>query len=347
MDLGGRSARVGVSVGIACSTPGIDIDDFVHQADVAMYAAKAHGKGRIEVFHGELLKADTSRVTFERQIATAKAAGELVVHYQPVLALPGLRCTAIEAVLRWQHPTRGLLMPAEFLDAADRVGAIVDIGTFVLRRACAEVLSWSEGRPGPALELHLTISDRQLASDEFISSVEQCLQEAGMPADALVLQLTERVLMNSPIGLERLVGLTAIGVRIAVGEFGSGYSSFATLRSLPIKVIKLDAGFLAAAMVNPVDRSVLAAVVELSTTELGLQVIADGVERPEQQQFLVDIGTNAVQGSLYSKPVPAAELCSWLERSAMEHRRIDPGVRVLRPRRLPQHSDPGRAPGRS
>lgn len=335
MELGGRTARVGVSIGISSSTPGIDVDDFVHQADVAMYAAKAHGKGRIELFHGELLQADTSRLAFEREIAAAAAAGELVVHYQPVLALPGLECTAIEAFLRWQHPTRGLLLPVDFIDAADRIGAIVDIGNFVLQRACADAVRWSEGRSGSPLELHLTISDRQLASEGFFAAVQQCLEQGGIPANLVVLQLTERVLMNSPIGLRHLVALTELGIRIAVGQFGNGYSSFATLRSLPIDIIKLDAEFLAAALVNPVDRSVLTAVVELSTTELGLRVIADGVERPEQQQFLADLGTDAVQGSMYSRPLPAAELTSWLQRNHTEHARGDQVVSILRARRTP------------
>ncbi len=340
IDLGGRSARVGVSVGIARSSPGIGIEDFVHQADVAMYAAKAHGKGRIEFFHGALLRADTSRVTFESQIAAASAAGQLITYYQPIVALPDLECTAIEAFLRWDHPTRGLLLPADFLDASERIGAVADIGRFVLHQACADAVGWRNGSPDSALALHLTISARQLASDGFMSSVQQCLEQSRLPPGKLVLQLTETVLLNSPIGVQRMAALRELGVQIAIQQFGTGYSSFATLRSLPIDVIKLDAGFVAAALVNPVDRSVLTAVVELSTAELGLRVIADCVERPEQQQFLADLGIDAVQGSMYLRPVPAPELSSWLQRNTVERPPPSGVVSVLRPRRTRQHPGP-------
>lgn len=324
-------SRVGASVGVATATPGIDIEELVHQADVAMYAAKAKGKGRVEVFHPGLLQADTPRLSFERQLAAAPAAGELVVHYQPILSLPDLRCTGVEALVRWQHPEHGLLLPRDFIETAERTGAILDIGAFVLRRACADASAWLVAHPGTPLDVNVNVSARELDHDNFIDTVMTCLTDARMPANQLILELTETVVLNSPAAIDRLKTLAARGVKIAIDDFGTGYSPLTTLRSLPVNVVKLDTTFIAGALTNPVDRTVINAIVQMST-QLGIQTIAEGVERPEQQHFLEEIGTDAVQGYLYGRPIPAPQLATWLANNLNSHAIKGGKVITLRPR---------------
>lgn len=311
MVIGGRSARVGASVGIAKAASGIDIDELVHQADVAMYAAKANGKGQVQAFHRGLLQIDAPRLTFEWQLAGAAAAGELVVYYQPIVSLPGIACTGMEALVRWQHPERGLLLPRQFIGIAERTGVIVDIGAFVLRQACSDAAEWQLAYPRIPLDVHVNVSARELDQDNFIETVLGCLAETGLPAARLILELTETVILDAPVAIERLRSLAAHGVKIAVDDFGTGYSSLTTLRSLPVDIIKLDMSFVAGALTNPVDRTVISAIVRMSA-ELGIQTVAEGVEALDQQDFLAGIGADSAQGYLYARPMPADQCAVWM-----------------------------------
>ncbi|MCW2540167.1 MAG: hypothetical protein JWN95_1892 [Frankiales bacterium] len=312
VQLGDHTVRIGASIGIAGTVADayVDLDALVHQADVAMYAAKACGKGRVEIFQNGLLNETASRVTFERELSAAAAAGELIVHYQPILSLTDKRCTAVEALVRWQHPERGLLPPADFIDIAERTGAIIDVGEFVLRQACSDAAGWRASNPGSPLAVHVNVSATQLDRGDFVRTVTDCLRESGIPPHALVLELTETVVLNSTEAIARLKLLASHGVQIGIDDFGTGYSSLTTLRSLPINVLKLDRTFVAGVLDNPIDRAVISAIVRVST-ELGLYTVAEGIERPEQAQFLDAIGTDAVQGYLYQRPVPAAQFESW------------------------------------
>lgn len=333
--LGGRTARIGASVGIATALNGIDLDGLVHQADIAMYAAKANGKGRVQSYHAELLQIDAPRLTFEWQLRSATSAGELVLHYQPIVSLPGIRCTGVEALVRWQHPDRGLLMPGQFIEIAERTGVIVEIGAFVIRQACSDAVSWQANHPGIALAVHVNVSARQLDHDRFIETVLASLADTGMPAADLVLELTETVVLNAPEAIERLKTLAAHGVKIAIDDFGTGYSSMTTLRSLPVDIIKLDMSFVAGALTNPVDRTVIKAIAQMSA-ELGIHTVAEGVERVEQQHFLEGIGAASAQGFLYARPMESERFGPWLQQNLdlQVPKRVD--VSPLRPRqRLP------------
>ncbi|WP_166787946.1 putative bifunctional diguanylate cyclase/phosphodiesterase [Cryobacterium adonitolivorans] len=310
----GRPCRVGASVGVATAAPGADLEELVHQADVAMYAAKAHGKGQVQLFKPGLLQGESSLVSFERQLGRAAGAGELEVYYQPIVSLTDLRCTGAEALVRWQHPERGLLKPEEFISLAESSGAILGIGAFVLRRSCADAVTWPEARPGVPMTVHVNVSARELESDHFVDSVLWCLADSGLPAQRLVLELTETVVLESLAAVERLKTLAGHGIRVAIDDFGTGYSSLSTLRSLPISVVKLDASFVSGALSNPVDRTVVEAIVQMSA-KLGIDSIAEGVERLDQQELLAQFGTDAVQGHLYCPAVPDAELRGWLARA--------------------------------
>ena len=309
--LDGGVVHIGASVGVATATSLTDLEQLIHHADVAMYAAKAQGKARIQVFEPDLLRSDSSQVSFERELAAAAQNGELVVHYQPVLSLPDGRCTAVEALVRWQHPDRGLLYPDAFIEVAERIGAIGDIGTHVLRRACADAADWRDAHPSSPLAIHVNISALQLDDDGFIDSVIRCLSEFDLPPDQLVLEITETVGISSPAAIDRLHALAAHGVTIAIDDFGTGYSALTTLRSLPVQIVKIDRSFVAGSTVNTEDRTVTEAIVKMAT-QMGMRTIAEGVERLDQQTFLEAIGVDAVQGYLYLRPTTAVKFGAWL-----------------------------------
>ena len=311
MRLGEHNARVGASIGVATATAGTELEVVVHQADIAMYAAKARGKGRTQLFRADLVQDDTPDKAFARDLAGAAAAGQLVVHYQPILTLPQLRCTAVEALVRWQHPEQGLLPPDDFIRIAEDTEAITAIGAFVLGQACSDTVTWQREHPGSPLTVHVNVSAKQLDDPGFIALVTRHLAESGLPAGQLVLELTETVALNAPAGIRTLRDLAGLGVQIAIDDFGTGYSSLTTLRALPVNVVKLDRTFVDGALTNATDRAVITAIVQMSR-ELGLHTIAEGVERPEQRQFLQDIGTDAVQGYLHLRPVPAEQFATWL-----------------------------------
>jgi predicted signal transduction protein with EAL and GGDEF domain len=311
VQIGGAVARVGASVGVATATSETGLEQLVHCADVAMYAAKAKGKGRIQVFEPGLLQVDSSQVVFERELALSAPHDELLVHYQPVLSLSGGRCTAVEALVRWQHPRRGLLYPDSFIEAAERIGVIGDIGAFVLRRACADAMLWRDAHPDNPLAIHVNVSGLQLDDAGFTDSVTRCLSDFSLPPDQLVLEVTETMVISSPVAIDRLNSLAAHGVRIAIDDFGTGYSALTTLRSLPAQIVKIDKSFVAGCTKNPQDRAVIEAVVKMAT-QMGMRTIAEGVETFEQQRFLEGIGADAAQGFLYLRPTTAEGLGAWL-----------------------------------
>ena len=323
-------AHIGASVGVATATSKTDPEQLIHRADVAMYAAKAKGKSRIQNFEPGLLQGDSSQVTFERQLAAAAGNGELIVHYQPVLSLPDERCTAVEALVRWRHPELGLLYPDSFIEAAERIGAIRDIGAYVMRRACADAATWRDAHPSARLAVHVNISALQLDDDDFIDRVTRCLNDFTLSPDQLVLEITETVVISSRVAIDRLNTLAAHGVTIAIDDFGTGYSALTTLRSLPAQIVKIDKSFVAGSTENPDDRAVIEAVVKMAA-KMGMQTIAEGVEKPEQQTFLEAVGADAVQGNLYLRPKSAAEFGAWLGANLAVRSRTLPANNVVIP----------------
>jgi diguanylate cyclase (GGDEF)-like protein len=331
--------HVGASVGVATATCETGPDQLVQQADVAMYAAKANGKARVQLFAPGLLRGDSSQVRFERQLAVAAAAGELVVHYQPVLSLPGRRCTAAEALVRWQHPEQGLLYPDRFIDAAERSGAIHALGAWVLRQACSDLARWRRAHPGSPLAVHVNVSAMQLDNDGFYGAVTRCLKEFGLPPESLVLEITETVVIGSRAAIDQLNALADYGVVIAIDDFGTGYSALTTLRSLPVQIVKIDKSFISGSTVNTDDRAVTEAVVNMAA-RMGMKSIAEGVESIDQERFLASIGADAVQGYLYLRPAAASEFETWLgvnlargtSKDVADHDEHDDRVLLFKPR---------------
>ncbi len=303
--------HVGASVGVAGVVGGDDAEALVHRADVAMYSAKAQGKARVQVFEPGLLRGDPSRIAFEHDLAMAAANGQLVVHYQPVVSLEDGRCAAVEALVRWQHPERGLLQPDDFIAVAERTGAIGAIGVAVLRQAVADAARWRDVHPRSPLAVHVNVSALQLDDDAFATAVADVLREFSWPANRLVLEFTETVVIGSPQAIDRLTTLSAGGVLIAIDDFGTGYASLTTLRSLPVQIVKIDRSFVAGSTTSVEDRAVTEAIVTM-VARMGLRTIAEGVERPEQRDLLMALGVREAQGFLYLSPQPAAELLAWL-----------------------------------
>ncbi len=305
-------AQVGGSVGVAFATAGTTAAQLMQHADIAMYAAKAKGKNRVQVFDPGLLRED-GRAVFEAELAAAAGAGQLVVHYQPIVSVADGSCVAAEALVRWQHPTRGLLAPAEFIPDAERTGAIVGIGTFVLRRACADAAPWR--RTHDQLSVHVNVSAAQLTAPGFRETVRSCLADHDIPPRFLVLEITESMVLDSAAIRTVLDELIALGVELAIDDFGTGYSALTTLRTLPLTVVKIDKSFLEGGRDRAADEAVVQAIVQMAG-RLGLRIVAEGVERVDQQEFLESVGADAAQGYLHLRPTAAPEFGVWLDRRA-------------------------------
>ncbi|MCZ2828091.1 EAL domain-containing protein [Modestobacter sp. VKM Ac-2986] len=308
VELGEGLARIGASIGATRLQPGSTETLVVHQADVAMYAAKSAGKNRVHFFHPGMLQLEAAAEA-EAELRAAVDGGELVLAYQPVVAAGDGRCTAVEALVRWAHPERGLLGPDQFLALAEETGAIVPLGEFVVRRVCADAARWAqEGHP---VAVHVNASPTQLAHPRFVELVRESLATTGLAPGRLVVEVTETTVLDSPVVAATLDALVALGVGIALDDFGTGYSALTTLRSLPIGIVKIDRSFVAGVLTQAADQAVVEAIVQMAS-RLGLQTVAEGVESVEQQDVLERAGIDSLQGYLYLPPAPAAEFTAWL-----------------------------------
>lgn len=310
-------ARIGASVGATRVEPGATETLVVHQADVAMYAAKAAGKNQLQFFSPDLLRAGDSAAA-EAELRAAVDGGQLALAYQPVVSAVDGACTGVEALVRWAHPTRGLLAPDAFLPLAEETGAIVPLGEHVLRSACADAAGWADGPA--AIAVHVNASPTQLAHPHFVEAVRGSLAAAGLAPERLVIEVTETGVLDSPVVTTTLTELVALGVGVALDGFGTGCSALSTLRTLPISIVKIHKSFLTGLLTHPADQAVVAAIVQLAS-RLGLETVAEGVESIEQQQFLQATGIGALQGDLHLPPAPLAEFTAWLS----EHRRSGAG----------------------
>jgi diguanylate cyclase (GGDEF)-like protein/PAS domain S-box-containing protein len=295
------------SVGVAVARqPDVDAEDLIRDADVALRRAKTHGRGHAEVFDSALAEEVKHRLELAAQLRGALQRGELRVVYQPLITNDGQRTIGCEALLRWDHPDRGLLAPGAFLRIAEDDGLIVPIGAWVLEESCRQLAAWrSEGRD---LWVSVNVSARQLAQVDFVAVVERALRETGVPASAICLEVTETAVLRRPeVAREALLALRRLGIRVALDDFGLGYSSLTHLKALPVDVVKVDRSFVADLVDSTQDRAVVEAVLTLAN-RMGLTVIAEGVETTDQDELLREMGCPVVQGYLYGRPVPAAEV---------------------------------------
>ncbi len=340
MVVGGREIFVAASIGIALAndrtaTP----DGLLSDADAAMYSAKEGGRGRYHVFDEHLRSATVRRIEIENGLRRALENDEFVLHYQPIVDLASLQVVGVEALVRWQRSDGHLYSPAEFIPVAEETGLIAEIGERVLADACAQAQSWRR-LMHPERRFHVTvnISPLQLMRPGFSDCVSEVLQSSGLPAEWLCLEITETALMSdADASIAVLERLRDLGVLIGIDDFGTGYSSLSYLQRFPVDLVKIDRSFtMALDRHNSQANALVGAVVHLGAA-LGMSIVAEGVETPDQAHILATLGCEAVQGYLYSRPRPAHEIGDTVLAGMV---REAPQVRVAAPRLL--QPEPGR-----
>ena len=306
-DIGGNEVYATASIGIVLSTIGFTRpEDFLRAADTAMYRAKAHGRGHHAVFDQEMHARVMLTLQLENDLRRAIERGEMIVHYQPIVALDTGRVTGFEALVRWQHPERGLVPPMEFIPVAEEAGLIVPLGTWVLTEACREARRWQGAAAGgPWPDVSVNLSGKQFAQPDLLERVGQVLAETGLDGHALRLEITESVVMeNAEATAASLQQLRELGVRLVVDDFGTGYSSLSYLQRFPISTLKIDRSFVSRMCDSEENSEIVRTIIALARN-LGIEVVAEGVETPEQLAQLRALGCGYAQGFLFSDAVPA------------------------------------------
>jgi EAL domain-containing protein (putative c-di-GMP-specific phosphodiesterase class I) len=301
--LDGQEVYSPASIGIALYMPGYERpEDVLRDADTAMYRAKAWGKGRHELFDSAMHKDAANAFRLEADLRRALERQELRLYYQPIVSLVTGRTIGVEALLRWQHPERGLLLPETFIPLAEESGLIVPIGEWVLRTGCADIRAWPESGERPAT-VAVNLSARQFRQRGLREAVAQALSGSGSSL-ILELELTESAVME-PVDevVSILRDLKAIGVKVAIDDFGTGYSSLANLRRFPVDALKIDRSFVSQIATSADDAAIAASVIAMGHS-MNLKVIAEGVETAEQLAFLRERGCDAVQGFHFGVPMP-------------------------------------------
>ena len=315
--LHGKEVILTGSVGIAFSDHAEDADEFLRNADVAMYTAKASGKGRYAIFQPEMHQAAVKRLDLEADLRRAIEHDELVLHYQPIVALSTGTVTGMEVLVRWLHPERGLVPPMEFIPLAEESGLVRPMGRLILERACTQVHRWHEQFPmTPPLRLCVNASVRQIEPEWFFDEVASCLETSAIDPRSLTLEITESLFMSDfDATVATLRRLKSLGIKLAIDDFGTGYSSLNYLRSLPIDILKIDRSFVEGVAQGPEQSAVARAVVKLACT-FSLETVAEGIEQQEQLTELAAIGADMGQGYLFAPALDARSLEAFLARSA-------------------------------
>jgi diguanylate cyclase (GGDEF)-like protein len=310
----GQEIKVGASLGIAVARVGTETaDELLRNADVAMYTAKESGKNRVAVFEPTMHTAIVARHALSAELSKSLGRGELAVFYQPIIDLQSGIPTGVEALVRWRHPTRGLVGPNEFIPLAEETGAILPIGAWVLQEACAQAAQWSSfGRDGRGLSVTVNLAAQQLAEATFVDDLRRIMRETGLPPHRLILEMTETVMFHdTSTTIARLEAIRELGVRIAIDDFGTGYSSLGYLRRFRVDILKIAREF-----VGPADSqeewAFAGAIVALGRT-LGLAIIAEGIEEQGQLERLRGLGCEFGQGYLFARPETAATVTRYLE----------------------------------
>jgi diguanylate cyclase (GGDEF)-like protein/PAS domain S-box-containing protein len=320
----GRDIRVTASIGIAfADEEGVDAEVLLRSADVAMYLAKDRGKNRYAVFEAHMHTSVFERLELKADLVRAIDDGQLRCHYQPIVSLQTGRITGVEALVRWEHPTRGFLYPDAFIPLAEDTGLVVPLGRWVMHEACQQLRAWQLRLPARStLTMSINLSVRQLMHEQIIDEVRESIEDAGLDPSTVTLEITETTLMHdTEMTRDRLAELRNIGVSLAVDDFGTGYSSLQYVQRFPIDVIKIDRSFVTGLGTNPGDGAVVQSMIELSQ-RLGVHTVAEGIDRPEQVTLLQSLGADLGQGYLFSKPVSADQISALLDSSPHENPRF-------------------------
>ena len=304
----GQELSISASIGIAAGRDDQDqADDLLRNADVAMYTAKAQGKSQYAIFEPTMHAAIIERHALSSELSRGVGRGELLVYFQPIITLDTGRIHGVEALVRWRHPTRGIVGPDEFIALAEESGTILALGRWVLTEACREAGTWRETWPeAESLVLTINLSAAQLQQPDFVDELRGILADTGFPAGNLVLELTETAMFHdTQTTIARLQGLRQLGIRIAIDDFGTGYSSLGYLRRFQVDILKIARDFIGSADGGSEDWAFAHAIVALGRT-LDLRIVAEGVEQPGQLQRLREMGCEFGQGFLFARPVDGA-----------------------------------------
>jgi diguanylate cyclase (GGDEF)-like protein len=300
---------VTASIGIAVAPEGTEKPQaLLRDADAAMYRAKARGQGRYELFDQAMRARAMERLQLENDLRRAVVNCELRLYYQPVVSLKTGATVAFEALLRWQHPGRGLILPTEFIAVAEESGLIDSIGRWVLEDACRQAVDWQRRNPDAApVGISVNLSARQLAQRDLLEVVAEVLRSSGIDPALLSLEITESTLIEDSEGAEVLTTLQSMGVRLVIDDFGTGYSSLGYLKRFPVDSLKIDRSFVEGLGMEPESAVIVNAIVAMAAA-LSLDVIAEGVETKRQLEELRGLGCAYAQGFHFARPAPAGEL---------------------------------------
>lgn len=320
--LEGRPVHVTFSIGIASGSPlHTTYDELLSDADIAMYAAKTSRRGAVATFTPDMRGAALNRLTLENDLRNAIALKQMRLVYQPKVRLHGGTVYGVEALLRWHHPERGMIAPAEFIAIAEETGLIVEIGRWVLKTACLQILEWHATYPlRPPLELSVNLSPKEFEQERLVQEITDVLHETRFPASSLHLEITENVLFKHfAEARNKLLALRALGIFIDLDDFGSGYSSLRYLRELPFDTLKIDRYFVSSLDQDSTDSSaqLIQTILAMAST-LGLKVVAEGVETLPHSDQLKKLGCEFAQGYYFSRPLPPGEMHDVLRKACRD-----------------------------
>lgn len=316
-EINGHEFYITASIGVSLyPTDGLDMQTLLRHADMAMYRAKEQGRGNMALYTEAMNVSAFERLVLEASLRKAMEAGELRLHYQPLVELRTGNIIGVEALVRWQHPELGLVPPSKFIPIAEETGLIVPLGEWVLKTACAQAAVW-HGQ-GLRLQIGVNLSARQFEQPGLVDMVEETLRETGLSARWLNLELTEStIIRNHEYASQTLRQLKELGITISIDDFGTGYSSLSYLCRFPLDALKVDRSFITSLTDNNKDQAVVKGLIDLAH-DLDLDVVAEGVETEAQEASLRSLGCNIIQGFLFSPPIPSGELDTLMERSQVE-----------------------------
>ena len=319
--LNGHELFISASIGIVVSTTGYTSpEDILRDADIAMYRAKSQGKDRYEIFDAMMRDRIMQRLALETELRLALERNEFRVHYQPIISLHDPQILGFEALVRWQNPTRGFMMPGDFIGVAEDTGLIIAMDRWVLRESIRQMQEWDRTLQGlPPLKLSVNISGKQVAQADLVEEVKLIIEETGWDAQRLNLEITESAVMENYINtVEILAKLQTLGIQIQVDDFGMGYSSLSYLSRFPLNALKIDRSFINALEKDTSQAKIVQAIVTM-THGLGMEVIAEGVENEAQLDKLTDLGCESVQGYLIARPMDPSHVRDLLQRVFVDH----------------------------
>ncbi|MHA7156254.1 putative bifunctional diguanylate cyclase/phosphodiesterase [Arthrobacter sp. TMN-50] len=315
------SIRTLASIGVRCGQSGLNGEDMLRDADTAMYDAKNRGRGNVQVFHPAMLQATFDRFRTLEELRRAVASGELRVHYQPVVSLATSAIVGAEALVRWQHPERGLLHPEDFMGMAEESGLVLDIGEWMIAAVVTQLGDWREMLDGRDFSMRVNLSASESRTPCLVGFIDRTLADHRVSASRLILEITETSIMtDQAASTKNLGGLRALGVGVEIDDFGTGYSSISYLRKLPAQAVKMDSSLIEDIATDPLQLKFVGAVLHLIEAA-GLVSVAEGIETPDQARLLTEMGCIYGQGYLFGRPTDAATMADLLRTEP-----VTPGV---------------------